>query len=317
MSISDTVLNTVWETQKSSFASFGDFINAMYAKIAQGFVYYRWLITYLFGASPLAEQHFFKPGEGPTHYVRSLRSSNFGLSAAIQPDFTSVRHYVNSIEDNIQGGKLFSEAEYHGSVRIKSATGHLQDMLKNGADYLEIRMLDLDPSTAVGVRTSTVRFFRILLTYFMMTDPLAPADQINGKLTQGIAMNEVVAMENPMQQTIYHHEAQTFIDQLQQFGATIQWGPEYQEVLDTMQDRIDNPRQTPSATLCDHIVDESLTSYALMMANRYQRRARENPRPFTGFQNHPDMSVEELRQQLFGVNGRPEKFSSRQSNGSS
>ncbi|WP_279403792.1 hypothetical protein [Secundilactobacillus kimchicus] len=53
------MLNTVWETQKSSFASFGDFINAMYAKIAQGFVYYRWLITYLFGASPLAEQHFF------------------------------------------------------------------------------------------------------------------------------------------------------------------------------------------------------------------------------------------------------------------
>jgi len=93
------------------------------------------------------------------------------------------------------------------------------------------------------------------------------------------------------------------------FGAQIQWGPEYQEVLDTMQDRLDNPNLTPAATLCDHEVDGSLMSYGLAMANRYQNRAHENPNPFTGFEEKPDMNANELRQRLFGVMGKPENYS--------
>ncbi|GET12206.1 hypothetical protein SN811_07060 [Ligilactobacillus agilis] len=36
----------------------------LYTIIAQGFVRYRWFLTYLFGASPVAEENFFekKPG---------------------------------------------------------------------------------------------------------------------------------------------------------------------------------------------------------------------------------------------------------------
>lgn len=308
ISINEKVLKTVWEAEHSSFSSYVSFVNFIYAKIAQGFVYYRWLITYLFGASPIAEANFFSPEQKPNHPVRSIRSSNAGLSSRIQPDYSSVAAYVKTLKDNIASGELFSEAEFHGSLRLKSVHGDLSTMVDHGTDYLEIRMLDLDPTTAVGVRTSTIRFFRILLSYFMMSMPLASSDDINAKLAKGTMMNEVVAMENPTQPTIYHHEAQAFVDKLQEFGAVIQWGPEYQEVLDTIQDRLDNPKMTPSAMLCDHMVDGSLKSYALMMADRYQTRARENPQPFHGFEKHPDMTVDELRREMFGVMGRPEIF---------
>ncbi|MEY8719517.1 hypothetical protein [Ligilactobacillus murinus] len=36
---------------------------------------YRWLLTYLFGASPIAEANYFKKGDKLTHPVRSLRQS--------------------------------------------------------------------------------------------------------------------------------------------------------------------------------------------------------------------------------------------------
>ncbi|GAA2968845.1 hypothetical protein [Lentilactobacillus parakefiri] len=75
-----------------------------------------------------------------------------------------------------------------------------------------------------------------------------------------------------------------------------------------MQDRLDNPNLTPAATLCDHEVDGSLMSYGLAMANRYQNRAHENPNPFTGFEEQPDMDANELRQLLFGVMGKPENY---------
>ncbi len=309
VSINDDVLRTVWEALSDQYESYADFVNYIYIKIAQGFDYYRWLITYLFGNSPIAEKNFFKPEDDqPQHEVRSIRSSNYGLTSDVTHNYRSVADYVKNIESNIKEGHLFSEAEYHSSVRLKSVHGDLTNMVKNGTDYIELRMLDLDPTTALGVRTSAIRFFRILLSYFMMSDTLVSDDKINLKLEQGRAMNEVVAMESPTQQTIYHHEAQTFLDQLQMFGATIQWGPEYQEVLDTMQDRLDNPNLTPAATLCDHEVDGSLMSYGLAMANRYQNRAHENPNPFTGFEEQPDMTANELRQRLFGAMGKPDNY---------
>ncbi|WP_258418806.1 hypothetical protein [Lentilactobacillus parafarraginis] len=307
--MNEAVLKAVWEGQQSEFDSYQEFVNYMYIKIAQGFVYYRWLITYLFGNSPIAEKNFFEPDDDqPTHPVRSIRSSNYGLTSDVKKDYRTVGDYVNNIESNIKSGKLFSEAEYHASVRLKTMHGDLTNMVKHGVDYIELRMLDLDPTTALSVRTNTIRFFRILLSYFMMTPPMADQEKINLKLAQGISMNEVVALENPYQQTIYHHEAQNLLDKLQLFGATIQWGPEYQEVLDTMQDRLDNPNLTPAANLCDHEVDGSLMSYGLAMANRYQNRAHENPHPFTGFEEQPDMTAAELRQRLFGAMGKPENL---------
>ena len=35
------------------------FKNALYLKLAQNYLRYRWVITYLFGAAPVAEQGFF------------------------------------------------------------------------------------------------------------------------------------------------------------------------------------------------------------------------------------------------------------------
>ncbi len=55
--------------------------------------------------------------------------------------------------------------------------GDLTNMVKNGTDYIELRMLDLDPTTALGVRTSAIRFFRILLSYFMMMPTLESDDK--------------------------------------------------------------------------------------------------------------------------------------------
>ena len=51
VSINDDVLKTVWQAVDDQYDSYADFVNYIYIKIAQGFDYYRWLITYLFGNS--------------------------------------------------------------------------------------------------------------------------------------------------------------------------------------------------------------------------------------------------------------------------
>lgn len=309
ISVNQKVMDVIWEKlQHHTEMNRAQFINYVYEKIVQGIVSYEWLTTYLFGNSPIAEKNFFDDDDGPTDPVRSIRESHFGLGNKLKGDYSSVENYIKSVEQGIQDGELLNEAEFHGSVRFKTTGKPLADALTSGVDYIELRMLDLDPTTAVGVRTSTVRFLRILLSYFLMTEPLASHNDIAAKIAQGMAMNETVALENPKETTIYQHEGQELMEKLQTFGATIHWGPEYQEVLDIMQDRLDNANLTPSATLCDHIKNDSLRLYALRVGSRYQNRAHKNPTPFKGFEENPEMPENELRKELFDKSGRPAKF---------
>lgn len=62
--------------EASGYEDLVTFKNDLYLKLAQNFLYYRWFLTYLYGASPLAENGFFK--NPPSYPVRSLRNSSYG-----------------------------------------------------------------------------------------------------------------------------------------------------------------------------------------------------------------------------------------------
>lgn len=309
ISINQQVLEAVWwNVRNEGTFSEAEMINHLYEKIVQGFIRYEWLLTYLFGNNPIAEKNFFNDNEGPNHPVRSIRESHFGLGNKLKGDYSSVAHYAQGIQNGIKTGELLNEAEFHGSIRFKKNGKSIDEALKSGVDYIELRMLDLDPTTSVGVRTSTIRFVRMMLTYFMITPALTESTKMPEFLAEGMYMNENVALENPKSKTQYQAEGQVFLDQLQDFGATIHWGPEYQEVLEMMQNRLDNTNLTPSANLTDHIQNGSLVPYALQIGARYQNRAHRNPNPFKGFADNPEMPVTELKQKLFDKSNQPVEY---------
>ncbi len=45
--------------EASDFSSFKVFKNALYLKLARNFLRFRWFLTYLYGAAPLAEAGFY------------------------------------------------------------------------------------------------------------------------------------------------------------------------------------------------------------------------------------------------------------------
>ncbi len=59
---------------------------------------YRWLITYLFGASPIAEKNYFENDFKLEHPVRSIRQSSLGFGTKFASDYTSVQAYVDRIQ---------------------------------------------------------------------------------------------------------------------------------------------------------------------------------------------------------------------------
>ena len=95
------------------------FKNALYLKLAQNYLRYRWVITYLFGAAPVAEQGFFDQ-EVPEP-VRSFRNSDHGYvnKEEIQVSFASLEDYVSAIENYIEQGDLIAEKEFYSAVRFR------------------------------------------------------------------------------------------------------------------------------------------------------------------------------------------------------
>lgn len=270
---------------------------------------YRWIFTYLFGANPIAEANYFKSGAGPKHPIRSIRQSSYGFgNKSFSGNYTNVASYAKTIIDGIKNNQLIAEQEFHDSVRLKGSD-NLANLAINGVEYLELRMLDLDPSSSVGIRSNTLRFIRLVASYLIMA-PGMRQDEVNRVIARANQINEEVATEEPTAICKYQANARAFLQSLEMYANKIQLGPEYQEELADLQDRVENPRSTPSTKLMEHVENDSLTPYVLRRARHYQQSALQSLKQFKGFETQEKLSAQDLAQTLFNGTWEPDKQNS-------
>ena len=241
------------------------FKNALYLKLAQNYLRYRWVITYLFGAAPIAEQGFFDQ-EAPEP-VRSFRNSDHGYvnKEEIQVSFASLEDYVSAIETYIKQGDLIAEKEFYSAVRFRGQKVN-RSFLDKGITYLEFRNFDLNPFERIGISQTTMDTVHLLLLAFLWLDAPENVDQA---LAQGHALNEKIALSHPLEPLPSEAETQnitTALDQLvQHFGL----GDYHQGLVKQVKDAFADPSQTLAAQLLPHIKDKSLADFALDKALAY------------------------------------------------
>ena len=241
------------------------FKNALYLKLAQNYLRYRWVITYLFGAAPVAEQGFFDQ-EVP-ELVRSFRNSDHGYvnKEEIQVSFASLEDYVSAIENYIEQGDLIAEKEFYSAVRFRGQKVN-RSFLDKGITYLEFRNFDLNPFERIGISQTTMDTVHLLLLAFLWLDAPENVDQA---LAQGHALNEKIALSHPLEPLPSEAETQnitTALDQLvQHFGL----GDYHQGLVKQVKDAFADPNKTLAAQLLPHIKDKSLSDFALDKALAY------------------------------------------------
>ena len=251
--------------QESDQTDMITFKNALYLKLAQNYLRYRWVITYLFGAAPTAEQGFFDQ-EVPEP-VRSFRNSDHGYvnKEEIQVSFASLEDYVSAIETYIKQGDLIAEKEFYSAVRFRGQKVN-RSFLDKGITYLEFRNFDLNPFERIGISQDTMDTVHLLLLAFLWLDAPENVDQA---LTQGHALNEKIALSHPLEPLPSEAETQnitTALDQLvQHFGL----GDYHQGLVKQVKDAFADPSQTLAAQLLPHIKDKSLADFALDKALAY------------------------------------------------
>lgn len=111
----------------------------------------------------------------------SIRNSEYGYTnnEVINVSFDTIEKYVADLNVYIKKGILQNEKEFYCPVRLKSHGDNLESLLNNGVDYLEIRLLDLDPFEKIGISKRSLYLIRaiLLLAAFEKIDENNPFEQ--------------------------------------------------------------------------------------------------------------------------------------------
>ncbi len=188
--------------------------NAEHFALIRNFRRHAFLLLTLFGASPAVCASFVagRPhgldslGEHTRYlpYATSLRMGRLGYQseaqASLAVSYNGLDSYAASLHEALTrpyppyeqigvrnlGGEynqlgttlLQIENEFYGTIRpkrvIKPGERPLHALRERGVEYVEVRLMDLDPFVAVGIEPDTLRFLDVFLLHCLLSD--SPAD---------------------------------------------------------------------------------------------------------------------------------------------
>jgi glutamate--cysteine ligase len=168
-----------------------------------------WLLLYLFGASPAVCSSFvagrphelkeLAPGTMYAPHGTSLRMGRLGYQseaqASLAVSYNSLKSYTASLYDaltkpyepyekigilknneylQLNTTLLQIENEFYSTVRpkrrIKRGERPLHALRERGVEYVEVRLMDLDPFVAIGIGASTMRFLDVFLLHCLLDE---------------------------------------------------------------------------------------------------------------------------------------------------
>jgi glutamate--cysteine ligase len=180
-----------------------------YFALIRNFRRLSWLPLYLFGASPAACTSFVEGrahelkelSRGTLYlpYATSLRMGRLGYQSEAQANlivsYNSLQSYAASLHEaltvpyppyekiGIRDGDSYRqlstsllqiENEFYSPIRpkrrIKPGERPLHALRERGVEYVEVRLMDLDPFNPVGINAQTMRFLDILLLHCLLED---------------------------------------------------------------------------------------------------------------------------------------------------
>lgn len=275
----DELLRTLFSHQEE-FQDFSEFKTELYLKTARNFMRYRWMITYLFGASPMSEKNYFLDESHPQEPVRSIRNSALGYTnhPNVKVSYASMKQYLADIERMIEEGKLSEEKEFYTPLRFRSGK-KVADLATTGVRYIELRNIDLNPYARLGINPEQVRFLQLFLMYMLWTEEKEDCDQW---VAEGTTRNNKVALEQPSDQTEFHQEGREILEGMKQMLVELDWLDSLYLVEEALT-QMDHPEQTLAAKLYQEAQLSSQQEVAVALGHQYYKESHERPYQLAGF----------------------------------
>ena len=172
--------NVISEFAKEKGQKIQDYQNNLYLDLSSKLVSYSWLLVYLTAASPVIDKSFAELiGISNDHLEKyaSVRCSDVGYWNFFDAtfDFSSIEAYTNGIEKYIDNGDIISCSELYYPIRVKPRGKYDIDLLReNGINHIELRMIDLNPLSPLGVFEKDLEFIHLLIIYLLCINKPLP-----------------------------------------------------------------------------------------------------------------------------------------------
>jgi glutamate--cysteine ligase len=184
--------------------------NVEYFSLIRNFRRHGWLLFYLFGASPAVCASFvagrqhglqeLRPGTLYLPYATTLRMGRLGYQSeaqdAIAASCNDLESYGAALEDamtrswpayekvgirdrdgnylQLSTTLLQIENEFYGKIRpkcvMRSGERPLHALRERGVEYVEVRLMDLDPFAPVGITAPVCRFLDVFLLHCLLSE---------------------------------------------------------------------------------------------------------------------------------------------------
>ena len=254
-----------------------------------------WLLLYLFGASPAVCASFvagrkhelreLAPGTMYAPHGTSLRMGRLGYQseaqASLAVSYNSLKSYTASLFDaltkpypayvdigilknneylQLNTTLLQIENEFYSSIRpkrrIRRGERPLHALRERGVEYVEVRLVDLDPFAPIGITPATCRFIDLFLLQCLLTESAPDTGQ---EIREIGANQHRVALRGrePGLQLDFHGKttplkewAKDILAQVEPIAAEVDaelGGGAYQAAFAEMKKRLEDASATPSA----------------------------------------------------------------------
>jgi len=271
-----------------------------YFGLIRNYYRFGWLIPYFFGASPALCPSFIKGREtnlpfekiGETLYLpkaTALRLSDLGYTNSAQSvlkiGFNSLDQYLDGLNQAIRtpseefaeigvkvdgqyrqlnSNVLQIENELYAPIRPKRVAKNgekpSEALARGGVEYIEVRSLDVNPFSSIGITEQQVRFLDLFLTWSVLSDSAEMdncelecwRDNWNKVILEGRQPGLELQIGCKGERLSLQDWAKRVFKDLRAIAEVMdaeQGDHAYQETCDTLEQWIDNPELTISGQL--------------------------------------------------------------------
>jgi glutamate--cysteine ligase len=320
--------------------------NAEYFALLRNFRRHGWLLFYLFGASPAVCPSFvrgrahglqeLRPGTLYLPHATSLRMGRLGYQSEAQDSIfassNDLESYGAALEDaltrvwpeyekigvqdrdgnylQLSTTLLQIENEFYGKIRpkciIRSGERPLHALRERGVEYVEVRLMDLDPFAPVGISAPVCRFLDVFLLHCLLSEsPRDTPDEIaaNGRNQEKVASRgrePGLRLERGSQQVALEEWAGQLIAECAPLAAQLDaalGGSAYREAQAAAAAALADPALTPSARVLAAMAanhSNSYTAFALAQSRVHCAALTALPLPAEVEQRYAAMAAESL-----------------------
>lgn len=324
-----------------------DFKTEKYLHLIRNFHRYSWLLIYLFGASPAAckcftqgREHDLQEFDSKTLFLPDatcLRMGNLGYKSEAQKSlfvcYNELDSYVECLSEAMQtpfheyqkigsgpngeplqinSNLLQLENEFYSTIRPKRVAEKgerpLQALMRGGIEYIEVRALDLNPFTPLGIDAEQIRFLDSFLLFCLLSESVEchkaeffeVADNI-ARVVEG-GRKTSLQLSRDGQQISLKNWADSLLDDIENSSSildSVHKTTAYSESLSTQRARINNPDLTPSGQMLNIMREQnqSFFDFSLQQSQRHYAYFVDNPLSADVFNEMQKTAAESLVEQ--------------------